>query len=80
MSTRNNRVQDTEPLDEVQSPDFDNAITRLSDLGRAIAAYVEDVRRNLLVAVHEPEGVPVTVDRSHQSQVRRPTRDVTRLN
>jgi len=54
MSARNSGVHDTEPLDEVLSPDFDDAIARLSHLGRAVAAYVEDVRRNLLVAVHEP--------------------------
>ena len=49
------------------------ALARLSHVSRAVAAYVEDAQRNLMVAARNPQGVTVSFDRWSRGP-RRPRR------
>ncbi len=54
--------------------ELSQALARLSHVSRAVAAYVDDAQRHLLVAARNPQGITVTFDRWHRPQTPRPRR------
>lgn len=63
-------------VDEItaEESELSRALSRLSHVSRAVAAYVDDAQRNLLVAARNPQGVTVTFDRWHRPHTSRPPR------